>query len=143
MVDLIAGVTISSKLVVDLAKIYRQDVDLDVAMQLLSQLGKNLLGILGASLAVPTVATLASQIFKTVPGIGTLAGGLLQGLVQALITRWIGAIFIEYFKNEMQRPEGGIAGLARREWNRLTTVEELSRIVTQGKEKLAVKGRKS
>lgn len=143
MVDLIAGVTISSKLVVDLAKIYRQDVDLDVAMQLLSQLGKNLLGILGVSLAVPTVATLASQIFKTVPGIGTLAGGLLQGLVQALITRWIGAIFIEYFKNEMQRPEGGVAGLARREWNRLTTVEELSRIVTQGKEKLAAKGRKS
>ena len=143
MVDLIAGVTISSKLVVDLAKIYRQDVDLDVAMQLLSQLGKNLLGILGVSLAVPTVATLASQIFKTVPGIGTLAGGLLQGLVQALITRWIGAIFIEYFKNEMRRPEGGIAGLARREWNRLTTVEELNRIVTQGKEKLAAKGRKS
>ncbi len=143
MVDLIAGVTISSKLVVDLAKIYRQDVDLDVAMQLLSQLGKNLLGILGASLAVPTVATLASQIFKAVPGVGTLAGGLLQGLVQAVITRWIGAIFIEYFKHEMQRPEGGIAGLARREWNRLTTLEELSRIVTQGKEKLVAKGQRS
>jgi uncharacterized protein (DUF697 family) len=142
-VDLIAGVTISSKLVVDLAKIYRQDVDLDVAMQLLSQLGKNLLGILGASLAVPTVATLASQIFKAVPGVGTLAGGLLQGLVQAVITRWIGAIFIEYFKHEMQRPEGGIAGLARREWNRLTTLEELSRIVTQGKEKLVAKGQRS
>ena len=38
VVDLLAGVTISSKLVVDLAIVYRQEVDLDVAMQLLSQL---------------------------------------------------------------------------------------------------------
>ncbi|MEC8390097.1 MAG: DUF697 domain-containing protein [Planctomycetota bacterium] len=139
VVDLLAGVTISSKLVVDLAKVYRQDVDLDVAMQLLSQLGKNLLGILGVSLAAPTVATLASQIFKTVPGVGTMAGGVLQGITQALITRWIGAVFIEYFKNEMQRPEGGLVGLARRQWNRLTTVDELRHIVSQGREKLVSK----
>jgi hypothetical protein len=143
VVDLLAGVTISSKLVVDLAKVYRQDVDLDVAMQLLSQLGKNLLGILGVSLAAPTVATLASQIFKTVPGVGTMAGGVLQGITQALITRWIGAVFIEYFKNEMQRPEGGLVGLARRQWNRLTTVDELRHIVSQGREKLVSKEQES
>lgn len=125
VVDLIAGCAISTKLVVDLAKVYRQDVDADVAMQLLGQLGKNLIGILGTSLAAPTVATLASQLFKTVPGVGTIAGGLLQGVVQALLTRWIGSVFIEYFRSDMQRPEGGLPGLARRHWDRLTRPEEL------------------
>jgi hypothetical protein len=66
---------------------------------------------------------------KTVPGVGTIAGGVLQGLVQALITRWIGAVFISYFKNEMKQPEGGMASLARREWQKMTTAAELKKLL--------------
>ena len=54
---------------------------------------------------------------------------MLQGIVQALITRWIGAVFIHYFKNEMQQPEGGLAALARKEWEKLTTMDELRKLV--------------
>jgi uncharacterized protein (DUF697 family) len=100
-----------------------------VAVNLLGQLGKNLLGILGVSAATPAVTAAVASLLKTVPGAGTIAGGVLQGLVQALITRWIGAIFISYFRNEMQQPEGGMAGLARREWQRLTTAVELTKLV--------------
>jgi hypothetical protein len=56
---------------------------------------------------------------------------LLQGVVQALVTRWIGSVFIEYFKNEMRRPEGGLAGLARRQWQQITSPDNLRRIVDQ------------
>ena len=129
LVDLAAGCAISSKMVVDLARVYRQDVDVDAAVKLLGELGKNLIAILGASAATPAVASVVASLLKSVPGAGTIAGGLLQGIVQALITRWIGSVFVTYFRNEMQAPQGGLTGLARREWDRVTSADELRKLV--------------
>ncbi len=129
IVDLVAGCAISTKMVVDLAKVYRQDVDANVAVRMLGELGKNLIAILGISVATPALISVFASLLKTVPGAGTVAGGLLQGIVQAVITRWIGAVFIQYFKHEMQKPEGGLAALARREWERVTSVDELRKLV--------------
>ncbi len=129
VVDLAAGCAVSTKMVVDLARVYRQDVDLDVAVNLLGQQGKNLLAVLGTSAATPVVAMVVASMLKTVPGIGTVAGGLLQGTVQALVTRWIGAVFMAYFKDEMREPPGGMTALARREWERVTSVVELRKLV--------------
>jgi hypothetical protein len=129
IVDLVAGCAISTKMVVDLGKVYRQDIDMQAAVTLLGQLGKNLVSILGVSAATPAVAAAVGSLLKTVPGIGTLAGQLLQGIVQALVTRWIGAVFINYFKNEMKQPEGGFAAMARKEWEKLTTMDELRKLV--------------
>lgn len=139
LVDLLAGVTISTKLIHDLAAIYRQKIDSEVAARWLGEMSKNLIGIMGTSLAVPTVATLASQLLKTIPGVGTIAGGMLQGVVQALITRWIGAVFIDYFRSGMQKPEGGLTGLARRHWERLTKPEEMIKLVQLARTKFASK----
>lgn len=136
IVDLVAGCAISSKMVLDLSKVYRQDMDLDAAVSLLGQLGKNLIGILGVSAATPAVTSLFASMLKAVPGAGTIAGGLLQGCVQALITRWIGAIFVEYFRNEMHEPEGGLAGLARRQWQQMTTIGELRKLITKARQEL-------
>lgn len=129
LLDLAAGGAVSARMVVELAKIYHQDMDFQVAVNLLGQLGKNLIGILGVSAATPTVTAAVASLLKTVPGAGTIAGGVLQGLVQALITRWIGAVFIKYFKNEMKYPEGGLAGLARREWRKATRPDELKKLL--------------
>jgi small GTP-binding protein len=134
-VDLAAGCAISTKMVIDLAKVYGQEIDMQAAVNLLGQLGKNLIAILGMHAATPAVASAVGSLLKTVPGIGTIAGGALQGVVQALVTRWIGAIFIEYFRNEMQFPEGGLASLARREWKKLTTADELRRLVQTARER--------
>jgi len=131
LVDLAAGCAISTKMVVDLARVYRQDVDLDVAVQLLGEMGKNLVSVLGASAVTPAVTAGVASLLKTVPGVGTVAGGLLQGVVQALVTRWIGGVFIEYFRNHMRRPEGGLAGLARRQWQQITSPDHLRRLVDQ------------
>lgn len=139
VVDLIAGCAISSKMVLDLAKVYRQDVDVDVAVKLLGQLGKNLLGILGAAAATPALAAFVASLLKTIPGIGTLAGGALQGVVMALITRWIGAVFIEYFLGEMQAPEGGLSDIARRKWRELTRPQALRALVNEARRRGAVR----
>jgi uncharacterized protein len=129
VLDLVAGSAITAKMVVDLAAVYKQEVDLDLAVKLLSELGKNLLAILGVTAAGPAVAGAVASLLKTVPGVGTLVGGVLQGLVQALVTRWIGAVFIDYFQQEMRPTPTGLANLARNRWQQVTTLTELQRLV--------------
>lgn len=133
LVDIAAGCAISSKMVVDLSKVYKQEIDLDSAVKLLGELGKNLIAILGVSAATPLVGAVAASLLKTIPTAGTIAGGMLQGVVQALVTRWIGAVFIVYFRNEMQFPEGGLTGVARREWQKATSVVELKKLLDQAR----------
>lgn len=129
MIDLAAGIGVSTKMVFDLARVYRQNIDIEAASQLLAQLGKQLIGVLGVSMATPAVAAAVASMLKTVPGAGTIAGGTLQGLVVAFVTRWIGAVFIQYFKAEMKNEPEGLAEIARRQWQRLTRVEELRGLI--------------
>ena len=129
LVDLAVGCAVSATLIVELAKVYRQTIDLNTATNLLGQLGKNLLAILGASVATPAVSSFVASLLKMVPGAGTVAGGLLQGITQALVTRWIGAVFISYFRDEMQPGEAALASLARKEWERTTTIDALRKLV--------------
>jgi len=129
LVDLAAGCAISSKMVIDLAHVYGQDLDTNIAVSLLGEQGKTLLAVVGSSTATPIVASGVASLIKAVPGIGTITGQLMQGIVQALVTRWIGAVFIQYFRNDMQEPPGGLAALARREWNKMTSIGELRKLV--------------
>ncbi len=135
-VDLIAGSAISTKMIIDLAEVYHQKVDLETASKWLGEMGKNLIGVLGAQGATVAVSAVVASLIKTVPFAGTIAGGVLQGAVQALITKWIGSVFIEYFRNEMQAPEGGLTGLARRKWEFVTSIDELRKLVQSAREKL-------
>ena len=124
-------------MVVDLAKVYRQPMDLNSAVTLLAQLGKNLVAILGVNLAAPAiVAAVASLLKGSLPIAGHTAGGALQGIVQALVTRWIGGIFVAYFNAEMNLPAEGLANLARRQWQALTSPAELLKFVQEAREKL-------
>ena len=137
VVDLIAGSAISTKMVMDLADVYNQKVDLEMARTWLGEMGKNLVGFLGAQGAAVAITAITSSLVKTIPFAGTFAGGVLQGAVQALITKWIGSVFIEYFRNEMRTPEGGLAGLARREWDKVMAVDELRKLVQTARSKLS------
>ena len=91
----------------------------------------------GCPSATVAVTAVVASLIKSVPFAGTVAGGVLQGAVQALITKWIGSVFIEYFRNEMQSPEGGMSGLARREWEKVTKVDELRRLVQTARDRFA------
>ncbi|MEM9944212.1 MAG: GTP-binding protein, partial [Planctomycetota bacterium] len=139
VVDLLAGSAISTKMILDLADVYHQKVDLETASKWLSEMGKNLIGVLGAQGAAAGVAAVTGSLIKSIPVAGTIAGGVLQGAVQALITKWIGSVFIEYFSSEMQTPEGGLSGLARRKWELVTSVDELRKLVQTAREKMGSK----
>jgi len=136
LLDLAGGSAITVKMVLDLANVYGQKIDTDTIVTLLGQLGKNLIAMVGASAAAPALGAAIGSVLKTVPGIGTIAGGIVQGLVQALVTRWIGRVFCEYFRREMQPPPGGIAELARREWEEVTRPDQLRKLIQMGRERL-------
>jgi len=133
VLDLAAGTAISVKMVLDLGRVYRQDIDVQTAVKLVGELGKNLFSILGATAVTPLI----SSMLKGIPGIGTLAGGAMQGLVQILITRWIGAVFIEYFSHEMNFAEGGMTAVARRQWEHVTSISELKKLVDMARRHFA------
>jgi uncharacterized protein len=134
LLDLAGGGAVTVKMVLELARTYQQPLDTDTAIQLLEGLGKNLVATVGATVATPAVAAAIGTLLKTVPGIGTITGGLLQGATQALVTRWIGNTFVEYFHQEMKPPPGGLAELARQQWTELTTANAIRRLVRAGRE---------
>lgn len=136
LLDLAGGSALTVKMVLDLAGVYKQKIDADTVIEILAQLGKNLIAMLGASAAAPALAAAVGSALKTIPGIGTIAGGLLQGTVQALVTRWIGRIFCAYYRNQMEPPPGGIVELARREWNVVTSADEVRKLIRAGRERL-------
>ncbi len=139
VIDLAAGLGITSHMVLQLARVYRQKVDLDTASRLIAELGKQLVSVAGANLAAPAAASGIASLLKSVPGVGTITGGLLQGLVQVLVTRWIGGVFIEYFRNEMSETATDWASLARAKWAEVTRPEELARLVKTGITRLGAK----
>ncbi len=134
--DLAGGSAVTVKMVLDLAHVYRQEIDADTVVRLLGQLGKSLIAMLGVTAAAPAVATGVASLLKTVPGIGTIAGGLIQGVAQALITRWIGLVFCEYFRRETKPTGTGLAELAREKWQEVTRADELLKLIQAGREKL-------
>jgi hypothetical protein len=133
LLDIAGGSAITVKMVLDLARVYKQPIDADTVVKLLEQLGKNLIAMVGATAATPAVAGAIGAMLKTVPGIGTIAGGLVQGVVQALVTRWIGNVFVKYFQQEMKPPPSGLAELARDQWQQLTRPESLRRLIQIGR----------
>ena len=60
LLDLFASSALTVKMVVDLARVYRQQIDFDIAVNLLGQLGKNLIAILGVNAAAPPSRRLRS-----------------------------------------------------------------------------------
>lgn len=140
VVDLVAGAGITSNMVLQLARVYRQKIDIDTVGRLLGELGKQLVSVAGANVAAPAAGAVIASTLKTVPGIGTITGGLLQGLVQVLVTRWIGRVFIVYFKREMQAAATDWASLAREQWKEVTRPAELAKLVKTGLARLGAKG---
>lgn len=137
LLDIAGGSAITVKMVLELARVYKQPIDADTVVKMLEQLGKNIIAMIGVTAATPALAIGLGSLLKTVPGIGTIAGGLVQGTVQALVTRWIGNVFQKYFQEEMKAPPGGLAELAREQWQQLTRPESLRKLIQIGRREFA------
>ncbi len=132
VIDLAVGLGFSLKMVLEIAAIFERKIGLADAEELLDKLLKNLCASLGASALAPGVAQVVASGLKGVPGAGTLSGGALQGVVQAVMTRWIGLVMIEYFQSEKETAEKVLKGDAMKKWERLTSPSQLARLAVEG-----------
>ncbi len=131
-IDAAAGLALSIKMILELASIYRRNMDLDTAKELLSQLMKSLGASLGATSLSPALSQLVASSLKGVPGLGTLAGGALQGVTQALVTQWIGRVMKEYFSKSREETATALDEMARRHWEKMTSRSELVNLAMTG-----------
>jgi uncharacterized protein len=63
----------------------------------------------------------------------------LHGLTQALVTRWVGGVCMQYFRTEMMESSDGLDALARAQWKEVTRPAELARLAQEGTSRLATK----
>jgi uncharacterized protein len=129
VIDIAGSLAVQVKMVLDLARVYNRPLDLGAARDIVAELVQSGLATTGAAVAAPAIATVAGSALKTIPLAGTLAGGIFQGLVQALITRWIGRSCIAYFRDGER---ASLAEAARREWTAITRPAELAKLVQEG-----------
>jgi hypothetical protein len=93
--DLIATAAISAQLVIDLGKIYQQKFSLQQAQSVAKTLGSLMLKLGLVELSTQTIAgILKSNAFTYV------AGGAVQGVSAAYLTRLAGLSLIEYFQEQ-------------------------------------------
>lgn len=129
LLDIAVSMGLVVKMVLELARIYHQNVDAAAIRQKVVEMAGILLKTLGVTSVSVGALTLLGPLLKTIPGVGTIAGGAIQGFMQALITRWIGSVFIAYFQSGAQQD---FSALARARWGDLTQPGALVQFVQEG-----------
>jgi uncharacterized protein len=93
--DLLAAAAINAQMIVDLSSIYQQKFSLDQAQSAASAMGGLLL-----KLGLIEISTQAiGSILKT-NAVTFVAGGLIQGVSAAYLTRIVGLTLVEYFASQ-------------------------------------------
>ncbi len=141
VLDVAVGLGFSLKMILEIAAVFERRIELSDARELLNQLMKNLYASLGASALAPAVAQVVASGLKGLPAAGTLGGGALQGVVQAVVTRWIGMVMIDYFQL-MKEKEGAadLQTLAMEEWKRITSASQLASLAAEGMKRFRAAG---
>ena len=111
VVDLLATAAINAQMVVEIAKIYECELDLNRGKELASSLAKTMAS-LGIIKGITQIVT--SAISLTV--VGYLLKSTVQGVTGAYLTRIAGKSFIEYFRANQNWGDGGISEVVERQF---------------------------
>ena len=109
--DLLATAAVNAQMVIEIAKIYGIELNIERGRELAMSLAKTLasLGIVaGAIKLVTTALQLNVATF--------LIGKAIQGVTAAYLTRIAGKSFIEYFRHDQDWGDGGMAEVVQRQF---------------------------
>ncbi|NJO44036.1 MAG: DUF697 domain-containing protein [Cyanobacteria bacterium CRU_2_1] len=95
--DLLATATINAQLFVDLGAIYQQQFSLEQAKTIMSNLASQMVKLGLVEMATQAIAPLLKSHALTY-----VAGGTLQGISAAYLTRLAGLSLVEYFEEQSQ-----------------------------------------
>ena len=111
VVDLLATAAVNAQMVVEIAKIYGCELNIDRAKELALSLAKTLAS-LGIVEGVIQVVSRALQLSVA----GFVLGKAIQAVSAAYLTRIAGKSFIEYFRHDQDWGDGGIAEVVQRQF---------------------------
>ncbi len=125
VVDLLATAAINAQMVVEIARVYGCDINLERARELALSLGKTLASLGIVKGAITIVATALEFSLG-----GLLVGRAIQGVSAAYLTRIAGKSFIEYFRHDQDWGDGGMAEVVQRQFQ-LNRKDEFMRAFVQ------------
>ncbi|MEG3921757.1 GTP-binding protein [Microcoleus sp. T3_A4] len=111
VVDLLATAAVNAQMVVEIAKIYGCELNIDRAKELALSLAKTLAS-LGIVEGVIQVVSRALQLSLA----GFVLGKAIQAVSAAYLTRIAGKSFIEYFRHDQDWGDGGITEVVQRQF---------------------------
>lgn len=106
--DLLATATINAQMVMDLGALYHQQFSLDQAKTVAASLGSQMVKLGLVEMASQAISPLLKSHALTY-----VAGGTLQGLSAAYLTRVAGLSLVEYFEEQSQSQASGSFQLDR------------------------------
>ncbi len=111
VVDLLATAAINAQMVVEIAKIYDCELNLERGRELASSLARTL-----ASLGIVKGITQIVTTAISVTIVGYLLKSTIQGITGAYLTRIAGKSFVEYFSANQNWGDGGITEVVQRQF---------------------------
>ncbi|MEB3216612.1 MAG: DUF697 domain-containing protein [Nostocales cyanobacterium 94392] len=121
--DILATVAINAQMVVDLGGVYQQKFSLEQARTVAGEMGSLMLKLGLVELSTKTIST----VLKT-NAITFVAGGIVQGVSAAYLTRIAGLALVEYFQQQE------IALNSSREFNLEQFRQNLQQVFTQNQQ---------
>lgn len=111
VIDLLATAAVNAQMVVELGKVYGCEINSDRGKELAMSLAKTLvsLGIVKGAISI-VAAVLQVSI------VGLLVGRAIQGISAAYLTRIAGRSFMEYFRQDQDWGDGGMAEVIQRQF---------------------------
>jgi uncharacterized protein len=111
VVDILATAAVNAQMVVEIGKVYGCELNLDRGRELALSLAKTLVS-LGVVKGAITIVTTALQVSVA----GMIVGRAIQGVSAAYLTRIAGKSFIEYFRQDQDWGDGGIAKVVQEQF---------------------------
>ncbi|NCQ41132.1 MAG: YcjF family protein, partial [Cyanobacteria bacterium] len=115
--DLLATAAINTQMIVDLSSIYQQSLSLNQAQEISLALGKLMVKLGIVEISSQAITTILKTNFITY-----VAGGIIQGISAAYLTRICGLSLIEYYE---------IADFSHQESINLTKIKEKLQLIFQ------------
>jgi uncharacterized protein len=111
VIDVLATAAVNAQMVVEIGKVYGCEINAERGRELALSLAKTLVS-LGVVKGAITIVTTALQVSVA----GIIAGRAIQGVSAAYLTRIAGKSFIEYFRQDQDWGDGGIAKVVQEQF---------------------------
>jgi uncharacterized protein len=111
VVDILATAAVNAQMVVEIGKVYGCELNLERGRELALSLAKTLVS-LGVVKGAITIVSTALQVSVA----GMIVGRAIQGVSAAYLTRIAGKSFIEYFRQDQDWGDGGIAAVVQQQF---------------------------